>query len=62
VYHCDKAGKVSVSRDYKCCRRCYLKRAGEHEVATFSRVTTGSMQFDGELFEHVFNNLEVAML
>jgi hypothetical protein len=31
-------------------------------VATFNRVTTGSMQFDGELFEHVFNNLEVAML
>lgn len=25
-------------------------------------LTIGSMQFDGELFEHVFNNLEVAML
>ena len=31
-------------------------------MATFSRVKTGAMQFDGELFEHVFNKLEVAML
>jgi hypothetical protein len=62
VYHCDKAEKGSFSRDYKWCRRCYLKRAEMHDVATFTRVTSGSMQFDDELFEYVFNNLEVVML
>jgi hypothetical protein len=62
VYHCDMAEKGPVSRDYIWYRRCYLKRAGPHEVTTFSRVKTGSMQFDGELSEHVLNKLAVAML
>ena len=56
------AEKGPISRDYKWYRRRYLKRPGPHEVATFSRVKIGGMQFNVELSEHVLNKLEVAML
>lgn len=61
VYHCDKAEKDQLV-DITYAVAVVIWNEGTHEVAILSRVTTGSLQFDGELFEHVFNNLEAAML